>query len=231
VRRGGPAPSVEAYNRGLAERVVRVRAERHDGAPAVQVRRQGGDLRLVRTDGRVLFTVREETADRLGYWRAVVVPPVGAFAAAPDRRRGEDRYPVLSGDPPRNGAPAFCRSGEGHPVWGRNWCLDKGFGLGDGRRSWAVTRPIEDIIFGRPDTRRRYVEQDDLSRLLGEVALGRLAFQAVALGANEPLRGTWIGEPRGPVTLRVVSGGVPVAELVDYDRNGRVDTIVFNLGR
>jgi hypothetical protein len=231
VRRGGPAPAVEAYNRGLAERVVRVRSERHEGAPAVQVRRQDGDLRLVRSDGQVLFTVREETADRLGYWRAVVAPPVGAFAAAPDRSRGGERYPVLDDDPPRNGAPAFCRSGEGHPVWGRNWCLDMGFGLGDGRRSWAVTRPIEDIVFGRPDTRRRYVEQEDLSRLLGELVLGRLAFQAVALGASEPLRGTWIGEPQGPVTLRVVSGGVPVAELVDYDRNGRVDTIVFNLGR
>lgn len=30
--------------------------------------------------------------------------------------------------------PAFCRSGEGHPVWGREWCLEKGFGLGGGRR-------------------------------------------------------------------------------------------------
>jgi hypothetical protein len=160
-----------------------------------------------------------------------VAPPVGASAAESVRRDRGARYPDLAGDPRPSRAPAFCRSGEGHPVWGRNWCLDKGFGLGDGRRSWAVTRPIEDIIFGRPDTRGRYVEQDELVRLLGEVVLGRLAFQAVALGADDPLRGTWIGEPSGPVTLRVVSGGVPVAELVDYDRNGRVDTIVFNLGR
>lgn len=26
--------------------------------------------------------------------------------------------------------PAFCRSGAGHPVWGRQWCLEKGWGLG-----------------------------------------------------------------------------------------------------
>ncbi len=26
--------------------------------------------------------------------------------------------------------PAFCRSGSGHPVHGRAWCLEKGFGLG-----------------------------------------------------------------------------------------------------
>ena len=27
-------------------------------------------------------------------------------------------------------SPSFCRSGAGHPVHGRSWCLDKGFGLG-----------------------------------------------------------------------------------------------------
>lgn len=27
--------------------------------------------------------------------------------------------------------PPFCRSGAGHPVHGRRWCLEKGWGLGD----------------------------------------------------------------------------------------------------
>lgn len=31
--------------------------------------------------------------------------------------------------------PAFCRTGEGHPVFGPRWCVDKGFGLG-GRRDF-----------------------------------------------------------------------------------------------
>lgn len=30
----------------------------------------------------------------------------------------------------RGRGPAFCRSGAGHPVFGRRWCLEKGFGLG-----------------------------------------------------------------------------------------------------
>lgn len=227
VRRGGPAPELETFNRGLAERVVRARSQRHGQAPAVEVRREGGNVRLVRADGRELFTMPERTADRLGYWRAVVAPPVGA-AAAP--RRG-DRYPTVANDPPRNGAPSFCRSAEGHPVWGRDWCLDKGFGLGDGRRAWAVTRPIEDIILGRPDPRQRRIESAGLGDLLGDIVLGRLAFQSVVLGGTDPLTGLWIGDAEGPRTLRVMSGRVPVAELVDYDRNGRVDTIVFNLGR
>jgi hypothetical protein len=228
ARRGGPPPALETYNRGLAERVVRARAERHGQAPAVEVRREGGHVRLVRADGRELFTMPERTADRLGYWRAVVAPPVGGAAAAAGRG---NRYPTVANDPPRNGAPAFCRSGEGHPVWGRDWCLDKGFGLGDGQRAWAVTRPIEDIIFGRPDPRQRRIESDRLGDLLGEIVLGRLAFQSVVLGGTAPLTGLWIGDAEGPRTLRVMSGSVPVAELVDHDRNGRVDTIVFNLGR
>ena len=33
----------------------------------------------------------------------------------------------------RERGPAFCRSGEGHPVHGRSWCVEKGFGLGEGR--------------------------------------------------------------------------------------------------
>lgn len=40
----------------------------------------------------------------------------------------------------RGRGPAFCRSGAGHPVHGRRWCVQKGFGLG------------RDILF---DTRRR----------------------------------------------------------------------------
>jgi hypothetical protein len=228
VRRGGPAPALDSYNRGLAERVVRARSQRHGQAPTVEVRREGGNVRLVRTDGREIFSMPERTADRLGYWRAVVAPPAGAAAAAANRG---GRYPTAATDPPRNGAPAFCRSGEGHPVWGRDWCLDKGFGLGDGQRAWAVTRPIEDIIFGRPDPRERRIEADRLGDLLGEIVLGRLAFQSVVLGGTDPLTGLWMGDTEGPRTLRVMSGSVPVAELVDYDRNGRVDTLIFNLGR
>jgi hypothetical protein len=33
----------------------------------------------------------------------------------------------------RRRAPAFCRSGEGHPVWGPEWCIERGYGLGTRR--------------------------------------------------------------------------------------------------
>jgi hypothetical protein len=40
-------------------------------------------------------------------------------------------------------APSFCRNGSGHPVHGRRWCIEKGYGLGDryvrydDRRDWS----------------------------------------------------------------------------------------------
>ncbi|HLT48536.1 MAG TPA: hypothetical protein VK002_14985 [Rubricoccaceae bacterium] len=48
------------------------------------------------------------------------------------RRYGRDRYYDRDGRYDRDGnrgdrGPAFCRSGEGHPVFGRRWCTDRGY--------------------------------------------------------------------------------------------------------
>jgi hypothetical protein len=52
----------------------------------------------------------------------------------------------------RGRGPSFCRSGAGHPVHGRRWCLRKGFGLGDDflfdTRRHGRTRQ-GDIVIGR----------------------------------------------------------------------------------
>jgi hypothetical protein len=52
----------------------------------------------------------------------------------------------------RGRGPSFCRSGAGHPVHGRRWCLRKGFGLGN------------DFLF---DTRRRGRTRQ------GDIVIGR----------------------------------------------------------
>lgn len=44
----------------------------------------------------------------------------------------------------RGNAPKFCRTGAGHPVHGRRWCVEKGFGLGD-RPLWE--RVVDRITF------------------------------------------------------------------------------------
>lgn len=187
-------------------------------------------MRVARDDGGILFELAEPTVDNLGYWRAAVLPTV-------DRRdRGDlggifgsrDRYPV--GEDRGEGAPAFCRSGAGHPVWGRDWCLDKGFGLGERDRRWGATTDIGDIILRRPDPQRRVLDRGGLIDVLGDIVFGRLAMQSLVLGAEEPLQGRWIGQQDGPRILRVQAGDLPVAELVDYGRDDRVDRIIFNLG-
>lgn len=43
-------------------------------------------------------------------------------------RRAIERYEDRRGEADRG--PPFCRNGQGHPVHGRQWCVDKGFGLG-----------------------------------------------------------------------------------------------------
>jgi hypothetical protein len=51
--------------------------------------------------------------------------------------------------PVRNDGPAFCRSGAGHPVWGLQWCLNKGYAVG---RPGTWFRWDDDLFF-RDQTR------------------------------------------------------------------------------
>lgn len=235
ARRGGPAPDRAAFNRDLVDRAVRVRGARHDNARRVDVRREGGQLRVVRNDGRLLFALDQDRADEIGYWRVGRLPWVSQARPGDrdrddrDRRSGGSIFP----DDPRTGssagAPSFCRSGEGHPVWGRAWCADKGFGLGDSDRVWGWSRDIEDVVLRRPD-RDRSLDRGGLADVLGDIVFGRIALQSLVLGADEPLTGSWLGQRDGPRVLRVQAGDVPVAELVDSDRDDEIDVILFNLG-
>lgn len=239
ARRGGPAPNRAEFNRDLVDRAVKVRGHRNGGAPGVELRREAGELRVVREDGRLLFALNEDRAEEIGYWRVGRVPSVSQ--ARPQDRDGRDRDRdggvfgdgTIFGDHSeadrQGGAPAFCRSGEGHPVWGRTWCVDKGFGLGDGDAVWGWDRSVEDIVLRRPDYDRD-LDRGGLVDILGDIVFGRIALQSLVLGADEPLTGTWLGERDGPRILRIRAGDLPVAELVDTDRDDEVDVMVFNLG-
>lgn len=132
-------------------------------------------------------------------------------------RRGDDRD---RRDRARGGGPPFCRNGQGHPVHGRQWCRDKGFGLGNARRgAW------DDVIFRTPRRDRRQLDRRDLGDILGDVVLGRVDARRGQIGARGPLSGEWLRDGRGGDALLIRAGGLALAELVDVDRDGAVDVL------
>jgi hypothetical protein len=75
------------------------------------------------------------------------------------------------------------------------------------------------------------VTRDALLSLLGPIAFDRLALHAITLGLSEPLAARWMvsQEPGAPRVLRVSSGRLPVAEVVDIDQDNRADMLVVAL--
>lgn len=126
----------------------------------------------------------------------------------------------------RGNGPPFCRSGAGHPVHGRAWCREKGWDADSGWRdaSWG------DVIFGRRGTRDddRRLSGGGLLDVLGDVVFGRLERQGRELGGGA-LTGRFV-EGRGRV-LQVRAGDLPLAELLDADRDGTVDRVLLRDGR
>lgn len=171
-------------------------------AAALAVRVVDDRVEVRNRRGDVLFDLDEERAGHLGAWNTR----------------------LLGDQPARENAPAFCADGDGHPVWGRQWCLDKGFGLGrSNERLWSRAT-IDDILFSRQVEADRY-DRRGLIDVLGDVVFGRLALHALSLGFDQPLSGLWVAEPQAPHLLRVYSGPEPVAELVDLDGDNRADVM------
>jgi hypothetical protein len=194
------AGSSRPSERMVAGAVARSRARGVD-ANAFDVREDGGRLRVLNRTGQLLLDLDDDRARDLGAWRL---------------RRLGDRQPA-------GNAPAFCRSGAGHPVWGREWCLDKGFGLGSRAGTLWSRGGIDDVIWRRRTDDR--LDRGGLGGVLGDIILGRLALQAITLGYDQPLVGFWVADPQGPRILRVNSGNYEVAEFVDTNRDDRVDVL------
>jgi hypothetical protein len=130
-------------------------------------------------------------------------------------RRGDSR----AGGP--GGGPPFCQNGQGHPVFGRDWGYQQGFGVGRGG-------DLGDIIFRSPGRDRR-LNQGGLIDVLGDVVFGRVQERSRTLGARDPLYGRWHAAPGGGQALSIRSGDLIIAELVDQTLDGRVD--LFRLRR
>lgn len=150
--------------------------------------------------------------------RTVMIGPEGRFDTDRDRRLLEEAD---------EGIPAFCRTGEGHPVFGRSWCIEKGFGLGRG--GWR-RGGIGDIIFRRgsgPDG--TILDRSGIEEVLGEVILGRMLESSPPGRRAAPLTARWLEleEPAARV-LQIRSGDRPLAELTDLDLDGTVDVTLWS---
>ncbi len=144
-----------------------------------------------------------------------------------ENRRDRDRDWVIA----RRGndrGPAFCRSGAGHPVYGRYWCVQRGYGLGRDSR-WDRVR-WDGVIFRRDPRYNRDLGRDVLIDILGSGVYGRLDARRRYFGISRPLVGRWMISEGRPV-LVVSAGGMPLAELVDFNHDRRVDLILVNFGR
>lgn len=154
---------------------------------------------------------------------------VSVIVVQPDRR-GRDRWeiPVEIRRVDDRG-PAFCRSGAGHPVYGRQWCLAKGYGLGRQRGIVWSRGAWGDVVF-RSRRRDRELRRRELIEVLGDIVLRRLESHGSRIGARGPLTGRWLTSPGGPLVLHVLAGGLPLAELTDLTGDGRVDVVLLNSG-
>lgn len=128
--------------------------------------------------------------------------------------------------------PKFCQNGRGHPVHGRAWCVEKGFGR-DARGSvvWEE-RGWEDVVLGTPRyptsryPDRTRVDRGGLLDVLGDVVLGRLMAES-RLSDTDRLSGRWLSPGGRARVLQVRAGSIPLAELSDLDGDGRVDAVLI----
>lgn len=142
------------------------------------------------------------------------------------------------------GGPPFCRNGQGHPVHGWEWCERKGWG-GGGYDVWTrQDGGWEDVILGGPDRPRRPSElprgpsdiprrmgEASLGTILGDAVMGRMLGHADRVGLGGSLDARWLDLGRRGGVLQVRAGGQPLAELADFDRDGRADVVLLRGGR
>ncbi|HEX6589861.1 MAG TPA: hypothetical protein VF039_12635 [Longimicrobiales bacterium] len=137
-------------------------------------------------------------------------------------RRGDDRYERNRRGERGNG-PAFCRSGAGHPVFGWDWCRERGWDRSASLPVRWERRTWDDVIFRRTD-RRGVLDRRDLGDVLGSVIIGRLDTRRREMGARDSYAGRWVTSGNGRELL-VTAGGIPLARLVDRNGDRRVDGV------
>ncbi len=122
------------------------------------------------------------------------------------------------------GPPAFCRTGDGHPELGWEWCVDRGYAHGWTPKEWTGVE-----FRGDTEPAARPLTNGGLRALLGAEVYRRLRQAAWDRGLDAPLRGRWldVGEAEGATALQLVAGAHPLAELTDLDGDRKVDAVLL----
>lgn len=136
--------------------------------------------------------------------------------------------------------PPFCRDGQGHPQFGRAWCVDHNYPLGNewtantqaranqraNQRAWEQRTDWNDVTITPPRQRSiSRVGSSQLATILGTNGMRRLQAQAQAAGMTRPLMGSWARDTNGHAVLMVTSGGTRFAEIADTNNDGKVDRV------
>ena len=141
------------------------------------------------------------------------------------RRVSSRRADAQSRRQERGNGPSFCRSGAGHPVFGWDWCSERGWDRSGSSAIRWENRSWEDVIFRTPrGDRRRTLDRGGLGEVLGDIVFGRIDTRRRDLSRSTDYLGRWLttGSSR---ELWISAGGVPVARLVDRDGDRRVDAV------
>jgi hypothetical protein len=154
-------------------------------------------------------------------WILTLAAAAGIGLAAPSTADAQI-FPGSAKAKQQGDGPAFCRSGAGHPVHGRQWCRDKGWALGSER--WERQR-WDDIVLRQPRRDRQQMGGSVLSDVLGDVVFGRLAAHGRQYG-NGSITGHWLDDAAASV-LQLSVGSTPFARLVDANRDGRIDSVLL----
>lgn len=118
----------------------------------------------------------------------------------------------------------YCNDRYGHPRgWG--WCVDAGYLQPYYRLERWVARFDDQVAFRHGNRARagRYLDERDLTRLLGPRAMDRLRDHRRWLGIHGRMRGEWVRLEYGGVALGVIVRDRAIAELRDQDGDGYVD--------
>lgn len=154
-----------------------------------------------------------------------------------DDRRDRDRWDRRDRrDRDSRRGPAFCRDGRGHPVYGRSWCHARGWdtrGTLD-RRDRDRDRDRDrwdrvswgDVIFRRPNYRHTTIGESILRSMLGDQVFLRLDGHRQSVGYAGGYTGSWRPQAGGYV-LMVNAGGMPLAQLIDANGDGRAETVML----